>query len=179
MSRVSQPLSFEYILLGYLYEQPMHGYDLYRLLNTDPSMNQIWSVKQAMLYAMLDKLEELGFLRSEMLNQGSYPVRKQFSITESGAAAFREWVSQPVDHPREVRQEFMARLYFAFRLGRQDARLLLSRQQQVCMHWLDLHKQHAAELDEDPFGVILIDFKQAQMESILGWVIYCLRSLPE
>jgi DNA-binding PadR family transcriptional regulator len=177
MSRVSQPLSFEYILLGYIYEQPMHGYDLYRLLNTDPSMNQIWSVKQAMLYAMLDKLEEMGYLHSEMLNQGSYPVRKQFSITESGSAAFREWVGQPVDHPREIRQEFMARLYFSFRLGRQEARLLLARQQQVCMQWMELHSQHAAELDDDPFSVILIDYKQAQMESILDWVNYCLGSI--
>jgi DNA-binding PadR family transcriptional regulator len=179
MSRVSQPLSFEYILLGYLSEQPMHGYDLYRLLNTDPSMSQIWSVKQAMLYAMLDKLEEVGFLHSEMLLQGSYPARKQFSITESGLAAFREWVAQPVEHPREIRQEFMARLYFAHRMGRIETRSLLKRQEQVCLQWLELHNQHAAETEDDPFCLILIDYKQAQMESILGWVKYCLRSIPE
>ncbi len=179
MSRASQPLSFEYILLGFLAEQPMHGYDLFRLLNTDPNICQIWTVKQAMLYAMLEKLEEIGYLHSEIQVQESYPARKQYSITESGLASFHEWMLQPVDHPREIRQEFMARLFFAYRSSRHEARELLLRQKQVCTGWMELHGQHAAEADEDPFSHILLDFKQAQMDSILEWVNYCLGSMPE
>ncbi len=178
MSRTSQPLSFEFVLLGFLAEQPMHGYDLYKLLNTDPNISQIWQVKQAMLYAMLDKLEDIGFLSSETINQESYPNRKQYSLTESGLAAFEEWRSSPVDRPRDVHQEFLVRFYFAYRQGRNEARQLLIRQKQTCLAWLDIHQQHIAETGDEPFSHYLVDFKQSQLQSILDWVNYCLESMP-
>lgn len=178
MSRSSQPLNFEYIILGYIFGQPMHGYDLYRLLNTDPAMAEIWHVKQAMLYALLDKLEEMGMLTSEMIHQDTYPSRKQFSITPQGLAAFTEWKATPVEHPREIRQEFMARLYFAFRSSRGEARHLLLQQRQVCYRWLEIYLEHTAEADEDEFTHMLIDYKQSQITSILEWINYCLGSIP-
>lgn len=179
MSRLSQPLSFEYILLGFLSEQPLHGYDLFKTLNTDPNINQIWMVKQSMLYAMLEKLEEMNLLSSEMISQGSYPTRKQYSITETGQSVFEEWRIRPVEYPREIRQEFLAKFYFAYRVGRNEARILLERQQLVCQNWLELHQQHVAETENDPFNHFIIDFKQSQMESILGWINYCLESMPK
>jgi DNA-binding PadR family transcriptional regulator len=179
MSRLAQPLSFEFILLGFLAEQPMHGYDLYKLINTDPNIGEIWMVKQAMMYAMLEKLEEQGLLSSEMINLGNYPIRKQYTITDNGRSAFDEWKSSPVDHPREIRQEFMARFYFSYRSDRQEARNLLKKQKQVCLQWLEMHQQHIAETEDELFSHLLIDFKQAQMESIMQWLDYCLGSLSE
>jgi PadR family transcriptional regulator, regulatory protein AphA len=177
MSRLSQPLSFEYILLGFLSEQSLHGYDLYKTLNTDPNINQIWTVKQAMLYAMLDKLEEMGYLTSQVIIQENYPSRKQFTITETGRMMFNEWKLAPVEHPREIRQEFMARFYFAYRAGKDSACLLLERQREMCYQWMEMHRQHAAESEDDQFTHFLVDYKQAQMESTLAWVEYCLGSL--
>jgi DNA-binding PadR family transcriptional regulator len=157
----------------------MHGYDLYKLINTDPNIGEIWMVKQAMMYAMLEKLEEQNLLSSEMINLGNYPIRKQYTVTDYGRSVFEEWKACPVEHPREIRQEFMARFYFSYRSSRQEARNLLKKQKQVCLQWLEMHQQHASETEADGFSHFLIDFKQAQMESILQWVDYCLGSLPE
>lgn len=179
MSRISHRYSTEYILLGLIREQPMHGYDLFKLMNTDENISQIWSVKQAMLYAILDKLEESGYLISEIINAGNYPSRKQFSITNRGAEAFLEWLDQPVSRPGEVRQEFLAKLYFAYRQDRNAARELLQKQKEVCEQWLEYHQQHIAESSDDPFNRYVLDFKQSQMKSIFDWIVSTLESMPE
>jgi DNA-binding PadR family transcriptional regulator len=178
MSRNSNKFSTEFILLGFINEQPMHGYDLFKLLNTDANISQIWSVKQAMLYAILDKLEECGFLTSQTISSGNYPNRKQFSITPGGQDALQEWIESPVSRPREIRQEFLAKLYFAYRHNRGTARDLLEKQKKICEQWLEIHQQHISESDEDPFTVYILDFKQAQMQFIYEWIQYTLASMP-
>ncbi len=81
MTRNSQPLSGEYILLGVLLQKPMHGYDLYKYLNTDPVINQIWTVKQSMMYAMLEKLESLGLVESRIVDSGTLPVKREYHVS--------------------------------------------------------------------------------------------------
>jgi DNA-binding PadR family transcriptional regulator len=178
MSRISQKFTNEFILLGFISEQPMHGYDLYKLLNTDGNISQIWSVKQAMLYAILDKLEESGFLTSQTVSSGNYPNRKQFHITSVGQDALQEWLETPVSRPWEIRQEFLGKFYFAYRKDRKAARILLDKQKSVCEQWLEIHQQHISETDEDPFTRYILDFKQAQMQFIYDWIQYTLESMP-
>ena len=120
--RSSAPLTLEFILLGLLEERPMHGYDLFRALHGLEGLALIWRIKQSMLYALLDKLEGQGFVEYKMLPGGAHPPRKDYRPTKAGQAAFHAWRQAPVEHAHEMRQEFLARLYFA---QRQDARSAL------------------------------------------------------
>ncbi len=177
MSRNSQPLSGEYILLGVLLQKPMHGYDLYKYLNTDPVLNQIWTVKQSMMYAMLEKLETLGLVESRIVDSGTLPLKREYHVSAQGENAFSEWTTTPVERPREIRVEFLAKLSFLLRSDRSQARTLLERQREVCTQWLEIHQQHSAESDDDPTLKIILDYKQSQMESILNWTEFCLQGL--
>ena len=47
-------------LLGFVRQQPSHGYDIYRQLMQSPELRLIWRVKQSRLYALLARLEEAG-----------------------------------------------------------------------------------------------------------------------
>lgn len=178
MTRISQPLSGEFILLGVLLQKPMHGYDLYKYLNTDPVLNQIWTVKQSMMYAMLEKLESLGLVESRIVDSGTLPVKREYHVSEVGENAFMDWITTPVDRPREIRVEFLAKLSFLLRADREQARTLLERQRDICNQWLEFHQQHSAESEDDPTLKVILDFKQSQMVSILNWIEFNLQVLP-
>jgi DNA-binding PadR family transcriptional regulator len=53
MPRQQAPLSLEFILLGFLEQKPIHGYDLYKQISSFDAISLVWSVKQSQLYALL------------------------------------------------------------------------------------------------------------------------------
>ena len=73
--------------------------------------------------------------------------------------------------------EFLAKLSFLLRLDRNQARILLMRQRDICNQWLEIHQQHSAESEDDPTLKVVLDYKQSQMESILNWIDYCLQGI--
>ena len=52
--RRSAPFNLEFILLGFLSQRAMHGYDLYKTLVQGGGVGLVWRVKQSQLYALLD-----------------------------------------------------------------------------------------------------------------------------
>lgn len=170
MPRNVQPLSVEFILLGVLIQKPMHGYELYKYLNTDGVLNQIWNIKQSLLYAMLDKLEEMGLIRAELLNTGTLPVKREFHITGKGESLFWEWVNTPVSHPRDMRVEFLAKVTFLQQLDRQKYGELLDAQKEMAVGWLDSLHQRMSEEESDIPGKMVMDYKQSQIEAMITWL---------
>ena len=178
--RPSAPLTLEFILLGLLDQQPMHGYDLHRALTSLQGLSLIWSVKQSRLYALLDKLEQSGYLESEMLPGEAHLLRKQFHLTEAGREALNRWMHSPVQHGREMRQDFLARLYFCKRSDRQAALRLIQEQREVCFSWqVSLEKQAipasdaAAGKGDDEFERLVYRFRSAQVKAMLEWLRDC------
>ena len=73
-------LSSEYALLGFLYEKPAHGYELYKHITNPEGIGMIWGVKMANLYAQLSKLEKKQFISGTVLPGDMRPARTQFSL---------------------------------------------------------------------------------------------------
>ena len=48
--------------------------------------------------------------------------RKMLRLTPRGREAFAEWVRNPVEHGRDFRLEFLAKLYFATQVERSTLR---------------------------------------------------------
>src|SRR5712692_2813615 len=132
---VRQPLTVEHALLGFLRERPMHGYEIHHLMIDPAGLGLVWQVKQSHLYAMLDKLESDGFIAGRQETQNMRPPRRVFRLTPLGRRALQAWLGRPVSHGREVRLEFMAKLYFARREGPERVAELLMLQRQVCGEW--------------------------------------------
>jgi DNA-binding PadR family transcriptional regulator len=116
--RRQSPLALEYILLGIIGRSPIHGYNIYKELNRLDGIGMVWQIKQSQLYALLDKLETQELIHATRLETDSYPPRKEYQLTPLGIIEFKHWRSSPVKHPRDLRQEFLARLYFARLAGR-------------------------------------------------------------
>jgi PadR family transcriptional regulator, regulatory protein AphA len=180
MSRISSPLTLEYVLLGLLEQQPMHGYDLYRQLSEMEGIPLIWNLKQSMLYALLDKLEENGLLACTIIPGETRPSRKQYHLTQNGKTAFHTWMQSPVLHGRDMRQDFLARLYFACQSGEKTTQNLIQLQKQACLDWLNNFNNQFAEIGaQSTFDRYVVSFRIAQVKGMLEWLETCEQDLSQ
>jgi PadR family transcriptional regulator, regulatory protein AphA len=171
MPRQSSPLSIENVLLGFLEHESIHGYDLYKRLNSLESIGMVWRIKQSQLYALLDRLEEEGLVSSTIVPGDSHPNRKQFTITGAGLQNYLAWRSSPVRHGREIRMEFLAKLYFAQRAGVDIAQALIDAQQLQSAEWLaHMNEALVKTAENQVFEKIVHQYRIAQTEAVLAWL---------
>lgn len=176
--RRSAPLTLEYVLLGLLDRQPMHGYDLYKEITSHEEIALVWSIKQSQLYALLDKLEERGLLVSALIPGETHPDRKEFHPTPEGHKAFTYWMQSPVHHGRDMRQEFLARLYFAIQNGKEFACALVRQQRQVCQSWENhLEREFQALEDQNQYARLIYHYRLGQIKAMQEWLEMCEKEL--
>jgi DNA-binding PadR family transcriptional regulator len=138
----------EYALLGLLLDGPKHGYELARRFAPETALGEICHLEMSMLYALLKKQEKVEHIEAELESQGARPPKRIFHLTPLGRAAFMEWVRTPVGRTREIRLDFLVKLYFARLLGDDDVLALIDRQLEVCLALLD-RLQSGLSLNED------------------------------
>jgi DNA-binding PadR family transcriptional regulator len=178
MPRAAAPLTLEYILLGLLNQQPMHGYNLFKQISGMQGVMQVWHIKQSQLYALLDKLEKDAYLQSSQLSNESRPPRKEYRITTAGRTAFLAWVQSSALHPRDMRQEFLARLYFAMNESADSATSLIDKQAAACQVWLKHFQQQSGQLTaKKTYDLFVLRFRILQTEALLRWLEECRQSL--
>ena len=138
-------------------------------------MGLVWRIKQAQLYAWLDKLESQGYLSARMITTESHPPRKEYHLTTSGHKAFEEWMLSPVEHGRELRQDFLAKFFFARLQGEETARQVLEAQR------VTLKKiQSRMEAEDDvlsssqSYEKQVYQFRMIQIQAFIDWLDSCL-----
>jgi len=175
---VSLSLTIEYALLGFLHQQPMHGYEIHQKLEDPQGLGMVWRVKQSRLYALLGKLEKEGFISAVLEPQETRPPRKVFHMTSSGQEVFLAWVKKPVESGRQIRQEFLAKFYFARTQERKTAERLIELQQTACNLWLqDLQEDVAAGADMQSYEWIVWQYRISQLHAMIAWLDSCQASL--
>ena len=168
------------ILLGLLSRQRMHGYDLYKELARLEGVGMVWRIKQSMVYAILDKLEREGLLEGQRVQAETRPDRKEYQLTPAGIAVFLQWVSHPVQHGREMRQDFLARLYFARFISQKAVMDLLGEQHSACKEWLeDFDAAYSKLNDEQTFEKLVLQFRIQQTDAMLKWLDTCENQLMQ
>jgi PadR family transcriptional regulator AphA len=171
-------LTVEHALLGFLRQQPMHAYEMHLLLTQSKALGRVWHLKQSHLYALLARLERVGYIVTTTEVQGNRPPRKVMSLTPSGRAAFESWLTTPVAHGRDFRLEFLAKLYFAIQGGSAVAMALVDRQRQACQTWIASLQAQAVGLErESTFDRLVLDFRISQMTATLAWLDRCTERL--
>lgn len=104
-------LSPEMALLGLLYKEAGHGYDLHRTVNAD--LGHVWHLSQSQAYAILKRLEAQGNVSVKKIPQERLPSRQLLKMTEQGRQNFLDWLNAPSgSSTRAIRMEFITRLYF-------------------------------------------------------------------
>jgi DNA-binding PadR family transcriptional regulator len=174
MPMVKQPLAVEHALLGLVRHQPLYGYEIHQRLLASAELGLVWRIKQSLLYAVLARLEAEGLLTSTLEPQGQKPPRKILQLTPDGEAAFLEWVRSPVDHGRDIRIEFLAKLYFARQDSAGAALALVARQRRSSARRLAELAARCAELEPArPYDWLVLRYRIGQIEAAISWLDLC------
>jgi DNA-binding PadR family transcriptional regulator len=162
-------MAIENALLGLLRREPRHGYELAREFGPDTPLGEVVHLEMSMLYALLKKLERDGLVRSAMQMQETRPPRKIFELTEDGHQTLDNWLASPVERTRDLRLEFLLKLYIARDADPQLAEALIASQHDICgRHVESLREQIDAE--QDAFRRLVLEMRMAQNVALLDWL---------
>ena len=163
----------EYALLGFLYSQPSHGYELHHLLIAE--LGQTWHVSQSQTYAILKRLETQDYLSSTTVEQEKLPAIQYLKITPAGRSRFELWLETPTGSSvRAIRVEFITRLYFAQKLAPEKILPMLEAQTTEIQNALARLEASLAVLpDGQKFNRLSLQLRIRQLESILDWLVEC------
>lgn len=115
----------EWVVLCLVSEKPTYGFAIASLLAKDGSLGQVWHVQKAVAYRATARLVQLGLITAaEKQPRNLGPARSQLEATSKGDQAARDWLHQPVTHPRDVRSELLIKLALLSRVDSDPSDLL-------------------------------------------------------
>ncbi len=163
--RQKTTFTYEHAILGFLIEAPMHAYALHLRLVESPIGN-IWHIKQSAFYAIVVRMQEAGLLlaaESEDDGRG----KRLLVCTPLGETIFGQWCSAYVAHPRDMRIEFMAKLYFCTIRGPSAVSALYQQQSVRCQQWLD---QLVIDPAVDYYTNSVQRYRRGQIQATIAWM---------
>lgn len=163
------------IILGFLFAGPAHPYGLYRQF--DRELGRVWRIGQASLYARLKRAEEEGLVRVTVEEAEGAPDRRMHLITALGKKTFLAWLRAGSARVRDVRLEFLARLYFFRRLGLEGLEEAVSLQKKTLAARLGALEGDiaAAERSGDEYWRLVLEFRRSETNAVIDWLDTCLR----
>ncbi len=168
-----------YALLGLLAGGAAHGYDLHRPFAAGGALRAVCRLPLNQHYALLKQLQARGLVEAgDLATEGVTPPRRPLTITPAGRAVLAAWLDQPVPHTRDVRLEFLLKLYFAERLVPVTVPALLAAQVAVTresLARLDGEWRALAERGPGDFERLVVDMRLRQNGAVLAWLEDALR----
>jgi hypothetical protein len=101
-----------------------------------------------------------------------------FALSSSGRTELARWLSEPVARTREIRLDFLVKLYLALLLEPALAVRLVDEQRDLCARLVEslANRLRSAQVEEeqDPvtarFGDMVLDMRLAQTRAALAWL---------
>lgn len=95
----------KHAILGFLVDQPMHGYELKRKIS--PALPRERRVNDGVLYPLLRRMEEDGLVRKRVERGKSGRDRNVFHATADGRREFERWLGSSDDEADEATYDFL------------------------------------------------------------------------
>lgn len=169
--QISEPA--EYAILGLLAERPMHGYELFQRFQNEV-LGQIVHIEMSQLYAFLKKLERLALLEADLEYQGIRPPRKVYRLTHQGRALLQNWLTTPVERPRDIRIFFLSKLYFVQRQLPGQLAGVIDQEIEACARFLcalEAQQRGPVSIREPAaFDQVVLASRIYQTRALLAWL---------
>jgi len=159
-----------YAMLGLLRDQPAHGYQLQHAFGVGGDLNAIVPVEQPTLYAALKELARRRLIEGREAREGLRPPKVVYALTADGRRALIEWLREPVARMRQVRLDFLLKVYFNRARGKQRVRALVEAQIGACNRYLADLQAGAAALDRESFAYLVSESRASAARSTLAWL---------
>jgi DNA-binding PadR family transcriptional regulator len=159
--------SVEHLLLGALMAGPKHGYEIMQFL--EQCLDMAWYISTSQLYTVLKRVERKQWVVSQIEIQDARPAKRVFALSPAGRAHFLAWLREPVRHVRDMRIEFIGKLFFAGYLNQAEMSRLIDSQEKILVA---THASLGAKLAKEmnPFKKLLLSSKLHSVEAWHCWL---------
>lgn len=159
----------EYAVLGLLSQRPAYGYELQRRFAGGQDLARVCPIEPAMVYAILKSLSGLELIDGRW-ETGQYPPKAVYSATPEGEETFERWLRHPVGRMREVRSDFLIKLYFALGRNAELARQLALAQVEVCRDYASEMERAIEGQPQGSFDAIVLRSKLSAAQCTRSWI---------
>lgn len=167
----------DYIILGFLMDKEMSGYDIKQRITL--STSNFYDASFGSIYPALKRLEAKNWINSnEIIEAGRF--KKKYRILEEGNRIFLTWLEEPlIIHPS--RHEWLVKIFF-YRYLPKDTVLLLIRQ---FNNFIVERKKKIAEIEPlvrgkaDFFQMSTLHYGIDYYEFIINWLQRYLEAIEQ
>jgi DNA-binding PadR family transcriptional regulator len=165
----------EYILLGFLMEKDMTGYDMKQHMSF--STSHFVDASYGSIYPSLKRLEQKGLVAAKESVENR-KLKKIYSINEQGKAVFLEWLNSPIEPSKSNLSSAMVKIFFFYYLPSEKVDSLIH--QYICD--IENYKNSLLKLKNNignqmnPFELSTLDFGLDYYDFIIHWYTSCFRT---
>lgn len=165
----------EHSLLGLLADSRyggIHGYDLSRHYSHG-ALGEIIRLEPGMLYHHLKKLDKYGLITTQTEHQPYRPDRHVHALTQRGRELLNGWLAEPVRATREIRLDFLLKLFFIRRLEPEKLDDLIAQQRSVLTKLSASLMAQGSESAAQPDALdrqMVLRLRLAQTTAALDWL---------
>jgi len=167
----------KHAILGFLVDQPMHGYALKRKLS--PALPRERTMNDGVLYPLLRRMEADGLVRKRVERSEGGRSRNVFHATAKGRREFERWLRGADDEADEatydflVGHPFLTKCLFFARLEPAEVQQKLEAQLADSTRKLDTFRairEGMVARDVDPYRIAVLDLGIAQQKERVRWL---------
>lgn len=162
----------ELLLLGLLRRSKMHGYELHEFINHN--LGSCTELKKSTAYYLLEKMAAQGWISETREQKGNRPVRRVYTITEAGEAAFQYLLRLHLSSYKPGQFSGDTSLTFLDALPSQEAHTLLSLRRDSLVH--DLESLRAVPRHQGSIQLVL-DHHAHHLAAELAWLNQIIENL--
>lgn len=172
-------MAAEHALLGLLAmgeeQRSGYGYDLARHFADGQPLAEVLRLEPGMLYHHLKKLASAGWVEATDEAVPGRPTRRLYALTAAGRVALDRWLREPVAHTREIRLEFLVKLFFVRVLAPGQVVPLVDGQKAVLERLVGSLRGQLARLDGEDrpdaaYHRLVLELRLAQTEAAVAWL---------
>lgn len=158
-------MSVPYTILGVLMNAPAHGYSIRKHL--EEAFSNALALNDGQLYPALAKLEGLGWIEKEVVEQRRSPTKHLYRVTEAGREAFLRWLEGDAgEEPRDRlgffwRDGFLQRCSFFGQLAPESAAARIRArlgEAADCAARLEEVSAELAQRDAEPYRRMIVEY---------------------
>jgi DNA-binding PadR family transcriptional regulator len=159
----------KFALLGLLARNPKHGYDLKNEL--EQALGGHWEINFGQIYSTLARMERDGWVEVAAEDQDGRG-KKTYQITPAGRKDLAAWFEQPVEKPRQLRDEFFIKLIVGRLAGGPDPAGIIARQRQAYLTQLRDLTAMASRAGDPDIG-LMVEGAILHLQADLRWLDLC------
>lgn len=153
------------LLLGLLRSRELHGYQINELI--DAHLGTSIQLKKPTVYKLLGAMENDGWIRYHEEQEGNYPTRRVYRITQEGLDAFQQLLRKSLANYRPVSYLNSIGIVFLDTLPGEEAAVLLRQRREEVKSLAEILR--ADEQHQGGFQ-LLLSYHLGQLNAELEWL---------